>query len=102
MAKAKKKAASKVIKPGKNVTAPRADSFRKKLLKVLGEKNRELDIDFSTVDTVDSVGLGIIIAAHNSLKNVGGNLRLINVPEEILGIFETTGLDQHFVVRRPE
>jgi len=79
---ARTKGENKVIKPGKDLIASRADNFRKRLLKIVEERIREIDIDFASVKTVDSVGLGVIIAAHNTLKNAGGKLRLINVPEK--------------------
>ena len=98
MAGAKKKATNKTIKPGKDIIASMSDDFRKKLLKVVNGGIRELTIDLTGVNMVDSVGLGVIIATHNSLDDLGGSLKLKNVSEDIYRLIRTMRLDQHFEV----
>jgi anti-anti-sigma factor len=99
MTESENKANTKVIEPGKNLIASQADDFRKKLLKTIEEDIQELIIDFAKVEEVDSVGMALIIAAHNSLKNSGRVLRLKNVSEENYKLFNITRLDQQFEVK---
>ncbi len=89
----------KVIKPGKEITTAKADDLRDKLLKIPEQKIEELVLDFAKVVTVDSVGLGLILAAYNTMKNSGGNLEMINVSEEISGLFHATGLNRHLEIK---
>ncbi len=89
----------KVIKPGKAITAARADDIRNKLLKIPDQNIKELVIDLAKVDTVDSVGLGLIAATSKNKKNSEGNLELINVSEEIYGLFHAIGFNQHFEIK---
>lgn len=96
--KAKSRAKNKLLRPGKGLTASGSDEFRKKLLKIVDEGVKEIVIDFAKVKMLDSVGLGVIIAAHNSLKRRGGRLKLKNVSEENDRLFKTTHLDQHFQI----
>jgi anti-anti-sigma regulatory factor len=49
---------------------------------------------------VDSVGIGVIIATHNSLDQKGGKLRVINIADDIYGLFSTMRLDRHFSVEK--
>lgn len=100
MARAMKKAKQKVVKPGKDIVASMVDGFRKKLLILIDKGNNDLRIDFTGVEMIDSVGLGILIATHNSLSKNGGKLTVTNVSEEIYGLFKTMRLDQHFEVRK--
>ena len=93
------KKSKKIIKPGKSIIASRADELRNKLLKIPEQKIHELVLDFSKVDTVDSVGLGLILATHNTMKNSGGSLELINVSEEIYGLFHATGINRHLEIQ---
>ena len=99
MPKEKKKITQKVVKPGKDIVASMTESFRKKLLKHVENGIKELTIDFSAVEMVDSAGLGVLIATHNSLKNMGGRLKITNVSEDINKLFRTMRLDKHFEVQ---
>jgi anti-anti-sigma factor len=97
--KAKSEAKSKLIKPGKGLSASEADKLSKRLLKLVEGGVKEIVIDFGKVERVDSVGLGVLIAAHNSLKHRGGKLRLKNVSERSANFFRLTHLDRHFEVK---
>ena len=93
-----KKVTKKTIKPGKDIVASMAEDFRNELLKLVDQGIKSLTIDFANVRMVDSVGLGVLIAAHNSLKEVGGSLNIKNVSEDIYNLLRTMRLDQHFEV----
>ena len=89
----------KIIKLDDEITAVNVDVLRTKLLKFSEQKVKELVLDLAKVDTVDSVGLGLILATHNTLKNSGGNLELINVSKEIYGLFHAMRLNHHFEIQ---
>ena len=93
-----KKAKQKVIKPGKDIVASMVDELRKKLLILIDKGNNDLCIDLAGVEMIDSVGLGVLIATHNSLSRNGGKLTVTNVSEDIYGLFKTMRLDQHFQI----
>ena len=88
------------VKPGKDVIASMASEFRAELNAQIQESPEELIIDLSGVEMVDSVGIGVIIATHNSLDQKGGKLRVINIAEDIHGLFSTMRLDRHFSVEK--
>lgn len=87
-----------IVKPGKDVVASMANEFRAELNSQIQESPSELVIDLSGVEMVDSVGIGVIIATHNSLDQKGGKLKVINIAEDIYGLFSTMRLDRHFTV----
>jgi len=89
----------KVVKPGKSITNSKAAELRNKWLKISEQKIQELVLDFAKVETVDVIGLGLVLATHNTMKESGGSLELINVPEEIHGLFHATGMDRHFEIQ---
>ncbi len=88
------------VKPGKDVVASMANEFRAELNSQIQESPTELVIDLAGVEMVDSVGIGIIIATHNSLDQKGGKLKVINIAEDIYGLFSTMRLDRHFDVEK--
>jgi len=95
MTATREKPAKNIIKPGNDITAPNADSLKKKLHKTTAEGTVNLTLDFAEVKKIDPVGLSVIIAAHNTLKHTGGKLALKNVSDEFSNLFGTIQLDQH-------
>ncbi len=91
-----------LVKPDKNIVASIADEFRNELRKLVQESPREVVIDLAGVEMVDSVGIGILIATHNSLNNAKGELKVINVDKDIYSLFTTMRLDHHFTVEKAE
>lgn len=86
------------IKPGMDVVASMADDFKADLLSVINESSDEVVIDLDGVEMVDSVGIGVIIAAHNTLNQAGRKLKVINVTKDVYGLFTTMRLNRRFTV----
>ncbi len=87
-----------IVKPGTDIVASMANEFRAELNSLIQESPQELEIDLTGVEMVDSVGIGVIIATHNSLDQKGGKLKVVNIAEDIYGLFSTMRLDRHFTV----
>jgi anti-sigma B factor antagonist len=96
MAGTRKKTTKKTVKPGKDIVASMVGDFKDKLLKAINQDINELTIDLKNVNDLDSTGLGVLIAAKNSLDQAGGQLNLKNVPENIESIFQVLGLAGYF------
>ena len=77
-----------IVKPGKDVVATMAQAFRDELHGLVQESPKELIIDLSGVEMVDSVGIGVMIATHNSLNKSGGELKIINVAKDIRSCYQ--------------
>jgi anti-anti-sigma factor len=100
MTKTKKKPSKKTVKPGKDIVASMVEDFRKKILESIKNGIKDLTVNFTGVKMVDSVGIGLLIAAHNSLNQLGGKLTVKNVSEDLYGLFQSVRLDQHFEVKQ--
>ena len=87
-----------IIKPGTDVVASMAEEFRAELISVINDSSSEVVIDLDGVEMVDSVGIGIIIATHNSLNQSGRKLKVINVTKDVYGLFTTMRLNRRFTV----
>ncbi|WP_300668362.1 STAS domain-containing protein [Desulfoluna sp.] len=88
------------IRPGRDIVASMAGEFRSELNKEIAEELEELTIDLNGVEMVDSVGIGVIIATHNTLDQQGSQLKVINIAEDIYGLFTTMRLDRHFTIEK--
>ena len=96
MAGTRKKTTKKTVKPGKDIVEPMVEDFKNKLLKTIMQDIKELAIDMKNVKEIDSTGLGVLIAAKNSLDQAGGQLNLKNIPENIESLLQELGLDRYF------
>ena len=87
-----------ILKPQQNVVVPATDTLRQELKNLVSEGTEELIVDLTGVDIIDSTGLGLLIAAHNSLKKTGGKLVVTNTTADIRELFKCMRLDKHFTV----
>jgi anti-anti-sigma factor len=83
---------------GQNVVAASVPDLRSKMRGAVEEGVRELVVDLLGVQMVDSTGIGLLISAHNSLRKVGGKLAVVHASKDILDLFRTMRIHQHFSV----
>ena len=81
---------------GKIMGGPDAELFQSALKDVLGEGRSRVIIDLGKVSWVNSTGLGILIRGHSTMKQNGGELKLIGVNKRIDQIFMVTKLHTIF------
>src|ERR1051326_3174623 len=88
-----------VIAPtGQDIVAATVPELRSKMQEALKEGARDLVVDLFEVQMVDSTGIGLLIAAHNSLRALGGTLAVIHASADILELFQTMRMHKHFSV----
>jgi anti-anti-sigma factor len=87
------------IRPNDNIVASISHEFREELLSLIEEGDKGLIVDMKDVLIIDSVGIGILVAAHNSLSKYGEKLTVINLSEDIYQLFKTMRLDQHLEIK---
>ena len=61
--------------------------------KVNLEGVKSLVFDMSEIEYIFSSGIRALLIFEKAMNNVGGTIRLINIPEQIKFVFEDTGLD---------
>jgi len=87
-----------VFQPEGDIVAASAAELRGKLRDLVNNGARQLVIDLEKTKMVDSVGLGLLIASHNSLQKVGGQLSIVRASADILELLTTMRIHQHFSV----
>ena len=88
-----------IVTPSQDLLQSTAEGFRQELHSLVQEGTKELVIDLTNVEMIDSVGIGVLIAASNSLTKAGGKLRILNASDEVCRLFRMMRLDQHFEVQ---
>ena len=87
-----------VITPTGDLTSSTAPKLRPQVQALLDRGVRAVTFDLASVGVVDSQGLGLLIAANNSLMKIGGRIEVVNASEELLALFRAMRLDRHFTI----
>lgn len=87
------------IAPGRDIVSSMVAEFKQELAVILAENPPQLRLDMAGVEMVDSMGIGVVIATHNTMKRQGGKLLVVQVAENILKLFKTMRLDQHLHIQ---
>ncbi|MFP4168633.1 MAG: STAS domain-containing protein [Desulfonatronovibrionaceae bacterium] len=88
-----------VFKMPENIVSTTAEDLRSRLKEALDQEPPGLVLDMQETRYVDSMGIGVLIAAYNSCRNKQVEFKVINVDKEILELFTTMRLDQHFSIQ---
>ena len=86
------------IKPGCDIVASMVDDFKNELKGLAAGEYSRLIIDLTGTKMIDSMGIGVLIAAYNSLKKRDAQLELVNVSDEISGLLKSMRLNQYFII----
>lgn len=87
-----------ILLPETDITASNTPELRGMLKTLVAEGVREMEIDMTDVVMVDSSGIGLLVAAHNSLERLNGKLVVTNVSKDLLELFKAFRLEKHFVI----
>jgi anti-sigma B factor antagonist len=82
-----------------DLVASNAQVLRRDILPRIWEGTKNVDMDFSHVRMIDSIGIASLIAVYNRLQKTGGILRLFNVSAEVFHLLHALRLDRHIEVK---
>jgi anti-anti-sigma factor len=91
-----------IISPGQDLVNSMTEKFIQELKDEIKKSPSEIIIDLSGVEQIDSIGFGVIIAAHNSMKKIDGKIIVANVDDNLYKAFVTMRLDSHFSIRKAQ
>ena len=80
------------------LSAANANAIRDEARHAFGESQRNIEIDLSQTTSVDSCGLGALVALHKTAAARGGVLRLLNPTPPVQQILELTRMHRIFEV----
>ncbi len=82
-----------ILEPrGKIMGGPDATLLYDKLHEIIESGNKQVVIDLSKVDWMNSTGLGILISSYTTLRNNNGELKLANITDKIQSLLTITKL----------
>lgn len=90
----------KTISMPEKISAQEMPVMREEFKALILSGVRELTLDFAAVRSIDSVGIGLLVAAHNSLAKLQGRLMLVGVGPEIHQLLTLMRIDKHMSVAK--
>jgi anti-anti-sigma factor len=81
-----------------DIVAAKVPELRSQLRALVDAGAPHLVLDLSQVRMVDSMGVGLLISVHNTLKKAGRQLSVIHVSKDIFDLFRTLRMHQHFSI----
>ena len=73
-----------------------APQFKEVLLNGIEDGAQRVIVDLTAVSFIDSTALGVLVSGAKLVRPRNGNLDLVCTDENIIRIFEITGLDRIF------
>ena len=91
-----------IVKTGKRIDTLNAAQFEADIQPAL-EKGVDLEIDCTELNFMASAGLRILqLTMRSVVRNLGGQIRLTHVSEDIFNILKMTGFTRHITIERAE
>jgi anti-anti-sigma factor len=87
-----------IIKPETDITEKTVNELRDNILFQLGNNNVNITIDLSSVNMIDSIGLGVIISCYKALQEFNGTLTITSANDDIMQLFTLLKLDKHITI----
>lgn len=75
---------------------PFATEFKETLQNLIKQDKRNIIVDMSDIKFINSNGIGILVGGYTTVKNGGGNLKLVNSSHKVKGVLSITKLNQIF------
>ncbi len=72
--------------------------LKQRVLEELEHGERQFLIDFARTGYIDSSGLGVLVSLSKKIREIGGELRLANLNDDLRTLFELTKLDTLFQI----
>ena len=84
--------------PGDIVSTPDISDFHDQFRTLLQKGYKKLVVDMVKADWFGSAMLGALVASLTTLRNAGGDLRLVNIPKRMVSVFAATQLVTLFAI----
>jgi anti-sigma B factor antagonist len=83
---------------GRITVGPEASAIREKCAQLAAEGKKNLVLELSKVDFIDSTGLGALVICATSLRKAGGNVKLVNLNRRNVELLVMTKLATVFEI----
>ncbi|MCP5463925.1 MAG: STAS domain-containing protein [Deltaproteobacteria bacterium] len=72
--------------------------FKTQIMNVAEKQEKDIVLDFSSVNFIDSSCLGALVAVTKTLQSAEGDIKLSHLSDDVRSIFQITRLDKIFEI----
>ena len=83
-----------VLQPTGRLNMVAAPAFKNLVEETVASGATHIVVDLGEVTFIDSSGLGALISALKATRQAGGDLRIADVPEQVMTVLRLTNLDR--------
>lgn len=87
------------VKPIGEIDIYSSSDFKNILLKLIEEKNTDINIIGTSLDYIDSTGLGVLISVIKQMKEYETTIIITDIKPSIKKLLELTSLDKVFTIK---
>ena len=87
---------------GRIVLGDEIQDLRDSVRRILDEGKKKIILNLAEVDYMDSSGVGELVSAFTTVRNAGGELKLLNLSPKVQDILHVTKLYTVFDIRSDE
>lgn len=88
-----------VVQPKGEIDIYTSANFKDTLLELIGEKNTDIKIAGTSLDYIDSTGLGVLISVLKQMKEHDTTIIITDIKPSIKKLLELTSLDKVFTIK---
>ena len=89
------------VKPVGDIDHHTAKNMREAIDELIIKNNpKELELDLSAIDFMDSSGLGLVLGRYKKQSDIGGKFKIINPSRRILQILQLAGVEKIIRIER--
>ncbi len=86
------------VRPEPGLVASAAEELRPRLLEAVRSGAVEVVFDLEGIQQIDSLGIGLLIATHNTVTSQGGRVRVVGPSPEVVRLLRSMRLDRHLAL----
>ena len=87
---------------GRIVLGDEIHMLRDAVRKLIAEEKKKIILNLAEVDYIDSSGVGELVSAYTTVRNAGGELKLLNLTQKVHDVLHVTKLYTVFDIRDDE
>jgi anti-sigma B factor antagonist len=87
---------------GKIIFGEETDVFRRSLRRLVEKGEKKILLNFAKVSFIDSSGLGELVGGYVAVGRINGEIRLLNLSQNVIQLIECTRLSTIFAVYSDE
>jgi anti-sigma B factor antagonist len=90
--------ASVVVTVERKLVVETRQEFKRKVVEEIETGGRLFRFDFGTCEYLDASGFGVLVSLRKKIAEVGGELTIRGLNEDLATLFHLTGFDRTFVI----